>query len=150
MQRINHQRRATNRPRGAPRRRDDRRGTATVEFAFSASIVFFLFLAMVEVGRFHVVRHSMDQAVYMGARTGIVPGATAAEVEQVVADRLSAAGVVNATITVLPNTIDSTTREVTVTAAAPYDANSWATPKFFGGIDVIASITLDHENTAFD
>ncbi|MEO1498256.1 MAG: TadE family protein [Planctomycetota bacterium] len=133
-----------------PRRRpDDRRGTATVEFAFSASIVFFLFLAMIEVGRFHVVRHSMDQAVYMGARTGIVPGATAAEVEQIVEDRLDAAGVVNPTIVVTPNTIDDTTQAVTVTATASYDANSWAIPKFFGGLDVVAQITLDHENVAF-
>lgn len=137
------------RPRST-RRRDDRRGTATVEFAFSASIVFFLFLAMIEVGRFHVVRHSMDQAVYMGARTGIVPGATSAEVEQVVLDRLNAAGIVDTTIVVSPNAINTATREVTVTASAPFEQNSWATPKFFGAVDVVASITLDHENIAFD
>ncbi|TWT48678.1 TadE/TadG family type IV pilus assembly protein [Botrimarina hoheduenensis] len=128
----------------------DRRGTATVEFAFSASITFFLFLAMIEVGRFHVVRHSMDQAVYMGARTGIVPGATTAQVEQIVADRLRAAGVLGATIAVSPGVIDTTTRSVTVAATTPYDQNSWALPKFFGGLDVAASITLDHENVAFD
>ena len=75
-----------------PRRSEDRRGAATVEFALTSFIVFFLFMAMIEFARFHIVRHSMDQAVYMGARVGIVPGATSAEVDQTVRDRLTLAG----------------------------------------------------------
>ncbi|MEO0532011.1 MAG: TadE/TadG family type IV pilus assembly protein [Planctomycetota bacterium] len=130
-------------------RREDRRGTASVEFALSASIVFFLFLGMIEVSRFHTLRHSLDQAVYMGARTGIVPGATHAEVEQVVRDRLSSGGVINPTVTITPSVIDSSTTEVTVRASTSYDQNSWTLPKFFSGVDVWSEITLDHENTVF-
>ncbi|MEN0109675.1 MAG: TadE/TadG family type IV pilus assembly protein [Planctomycetota bacterium] len=125
-------------------------GTATVEFAFSASIVFMLFLAMIEVARFHIVRHSMDQAVYMGAREAIVPGRTAEQAETIVNDRLRAAGVVGSTVTIVPGVIDSTTESVTVRASADYEQNSWALPKFFGGMSVNAEITLDHENVAFD
>lgn len=127
-----------------------RTGTTTVEFAFCASIVFFLFLTMVEVTRFHVVRHSLDQAVYMGVRTGIVPGASAADINQVVNDRLAAAGVMGATVSVTPAVITTDTATVTVRASAPYNANSWTLPKFFDGVDVQSEITLDHENVAFN
>lgn len=127
-----------------------RRGAAAVEFAFSASIVFFLFLSMIEVTRFHVVRHSLDQAVYSGARVGIVPGATAAEVRTAVEDRLQSAGVVSPSITITPTVIDETTRTVTVAASADYAQNSWAMPKLFDGATIDAQITLDHENVAFD
>lgn len=130
-------------------RREDRRGTASVEFALCASIVFFLFLGMIEVSRFHILRHSIDQAVYMGARTGIVPGATFDEVDQVVRDRLRAGGVINPTVTITPNVLDSTTTEVTVRASTPYDENSWTLPKYFSGVTVWAELTLDHENIVF-
>jgi Flp pilus assembly protein TadG len=126
-----------------------RRGAAAVEFAFSASIVFFLFLAMIEVARFHVVRHSLDQAVYQGARTGIVPGATVTQVTDAVRNRLSIAGVINPTVTVTPAVITNATRTITVRAACSYAQNSWTLPKFFNGMDVVAEMTLDHENVAF-
>lgn len=127
-----------------------RRGVVAVEFAFCASIVFFFFLTMVEFARFHVVRHSLDQAVYAGARVGIVPGATAADVNQSVIDRLAMAGVLGATITITPPVIDAATRSVTVRVAAPYDENSWTLPKFFSDVNVVAEMTLDHENVAFN
>lgn len=132
-----------------PSRSEDRRGAATVEFALTSFIVFFLFMAMIEFARFHIVRHSMDQAVYMGARVGIVPGATSAEVDQTVRDRLTLAGITNANVSITPAVINDTTTSVTVNATAPFAQNSWATPKFFGGVDVVAEITLDHENIVF-
>ncbi|MGL4513648.1 MAG: TadE/TadG family type IV pilus assembly protein [Lacipirellulaceae bacterium] len=144
---MKRQRAQNDRPRN--RRGPLRRGAAAVEFAFSASIVFFLFLAMIEVARFHVVRHSLDQAVYQGARTGIVPGATAAQVTTAVADRLRVAGVISPTIVVTPAVITTGTRTVTVRASCNYGQNSWCTPKFFTGMDVTAEMTLDHENVAF-
>ena len=117
-----------------------RRGVVAVEFAFCASIVFFFFLTMIEVARFQIVRHSLDQAVYAGARVGIVPGATTAEVNQSVTDRLASAGVFGATITVTPPVINASTRSVTVRVTAPYDENSWTLPKFFANVDVVAEM----------
>lgn len=131
------------------RRGDSRRGAATVEFAFAASIVFFLFLSMIEVTRFYIVRHSMDQAVYSGARVAIVPGASAADAQTAVEDRLAAAGVQNPTVTITPSVITETTDAVTVRASVDYADNSWAVPKLFSGASVVAEITLDHENIAF-
>lgn len=131
-------------------RRRDRAGTATVEFSICASVVFFLFLGMIEVARFHIVRHSIDQAVYMGARAGIVPGATADQVDQIVRDRLQSAGVISPSVVVTPNLITADTTAVTVRVSTPYDQNSWALPKYFSGVDVVAEMTLDHENVAFN
>ncbi|QDT68350.1 TadE-like protein [Planctomycetes bacterium MalM25] len=141
--------RSTKRKTRRPRRSEDRRGAATVEFALTSFIVFFLFMTMIEFARFHIVRHSMDQAVYMGARVGIVPGATANEVDQTVRDRLTLAGISDATISISPAVITDATTSVTVNATAPFGQNSWATPKFFGGVNVVAEITLDHENIVF-
>ncbi|TWT95868.1 TadE-like protein [Botrimarina colliarenosi] len=127
-----------------------RAGVVTVEFAICAPIVFFFFLSMIEVSRFHVLRHSLDQAVYLGARVGIVPGATAAEVDQAVRDRLALAGVIDPTVTITPSVLNSATTTVTVRVEAPYEENSWTLPKLFSDIDVIAEMTLDHENVAFN
>ena len=131
------------------RRSTLRRGVATVEFAFSVSIVFMLFMGMIEVTRFHVVRHSLDQAVYAGARIGIVPGATASQVEASVTARLASAGVVNPTITVTPAIINSSTMAITVQASIDCAENSWTLPRFFENQTITAEITLDHENIAF-
>lgn len=121
-----------------------------MEFSLASFIVFMLFMGMIEIARFHIVRHSIDQAVYMGVRTGIVPGATAGEVEAAVQSRLAQAGVVSSTITITPNVIDSSTDEVTVRVSAPYEQNSWLTPQYFTGMTVDSEMTLDHENVAFD
>lgn len=137
--------RAARRPRPG-----DRAGAATVEFSLCAFIVFTLFLGMVEVARFHIVRHSIDQAVYVGARTAIVPGATAGEAEQAALDRLQAAGVIGPSVTITPNVITSETQAVTVRITAPYESNSWTLPRYFSGVDVAAEMTLDHENVAYN
>lgn len=131
-------------------RRRDRAGTSTVEFSLCAPIIFFMFLGMIEVSRFHVLRHSIDQAVYMGARTAIVPGATAGEVDTVVRERLQLAGVISPTVTITPSVITTDTQSVTVQVSAPYGDNSWSVPKYFIGVIVAAEMTLDHENVAFN
>lgn len=117
-----------------------RRGMATVEFAFTAPIVFFMFMAMIEVARFQVLRHSVDEAIYMGARASVVPGATAAVAEQTVRDRISAAGFSGETV----NITESVT-SVTVEATVPYDTNSWIAPQLFHGVSVTRELTLDRE-----
>ncbi len=117
-----------------------RRGMATVEFAFTAPIVFFMFMAAIEFARFQVLRHSVDEAIYMGARAGIVPGATSAEIDQTVRDRISAAGFLGETVTVT-----ETTTAVTIQASVPYDLNSWIAGDFFNGVDVARELTLDRE-----
>ncbi len=128
--------------------RTDRRGATTVEFALTASIVFLLFFGLVEFARFHAVRHSLDQAAYEGARAGIVPGATAAQVRARAESVLRATGIRNETITVLPADFSSNAPEVTVTVESSYADNSWAASKFFTGVVLSAQSTLDREDGA--
>ena len=126
----------------------DRHGAVTVEFAICCSVVFLLFFATLEMARFHVVRHTLDQASYEGARAGIIPGATAAHARAAAQAILSGGGIVNATVDVTPTTIDQTTTTVTVRVTTSFADNSWVTPKYFGGQSVIGETTLDHENVA--
>lgn len=117
-----------------------RRGMATVEFAFTAPIVFLMFMGAIEITRFQVLRHSVDEAIYMGARAGIVPGATSAEIDQTVRDRISAAGFTGESVTVTESPTN-----VTISASVPYDLNSWIAGDLFSEVDVTREITLDRE-----
>lgn len=126
----------------------DRKGAVTVEFALCSFIIFLLFLGLIEFARFHVVRHTLDQAAYEGARAGIIIGSTANDAETVAQQILSAGGIVSPTVSVTPSTIDDSTLEVTVQVQASYSANSWTMPKFFQGATITAETTLDHENVA--
>ena len=58
----------------------NRRGAAAVEFAMTAGLAFFFFFAALEFCRVSMMRHTVQNALYEGARIGIVPGATASDV----------------------------------------------------------------------
>jgi hypothetical protein len=58
-------------PLGARRRST---GQALVEFALVASLMFFLFFAIIEFGRFILYYHTLNNAVREGARYAIVHG----------------------------------------------------------------------------
>jgi Flp pilus assembly protein TadG len=122
-----------------------RRGATTVEFAVTAPIVFLFFFAAFEFSRMNMVRHTMDIAAYEGAREGITPGATTAEVTDRVEAMLAPVSVRQATVTVTPETIDATTREITVEVEVPIAPNSWITPRFLGNLRLRATSTLARE-----
>ena len=58
--------------------RRTRTAAVVVEFAICAPILFLFFFASLEFSRVNMIRQSVENAVYEGARRGIVPGATAA------------------------------------------------------------------------
>jgi Flp pilus assembly protein TadG len=62
-----------------PVRPQGRRGTAAVEFAMTAPLLFMMIYASVELGHANMVLNATEAACYEGARVGIVPGATADE-----------------------------------------------------------------------
>ena len=62
------------------RRARGRRGATLVEFAFVAPVFFLILLASIEFSRLNMMRHTAAHAAYEGARTALVPGATADEV----------------------------------------------------------------------
>ena len=128
-------------------RRRPRTAAVVTEFAICAPLLFLFFFASLEFSRVNMIRQSVENAVYEGARRGIVPGATAdncRDSAQVILNSISAR---DATITVAPSVITKDTPEVTVTVAIPVDSNSWVTPLFFAGKTITGSMTLRRERS---
>ena len=122
-----------------------RRGATAVEFAIVSPLVFLLFFAQLEFSRANLMRHSIQSAAYEGARRGIVPGATAADVEEAAQAILNAVSARNAEITISPAVIVHETRAVTVTVDLNLNQNSWGTAKFFRDRTLSSTVTLTRE-----
>lgn len=122
-----------------------RRGALTVEFALVAPLTFLVFFASFEFSRMNMVRHTVDIAAYEGARRGIVPGATAADVTARVNQVLGQVSIGNTQVTVTPATIDNRTPQVTVHVEADMDSNGFLAAKFASGMAVEAEATMARE-----
>jgi Flp pilus assembly protein TadG len=133
-------------PRLRSRRQPHSRTAAVVtEFAICAPLLFFFFFASLEFSRVNMIRQSVENAVYEGARRGIVPGATADACRasaQTVLNSISASG---ATINVSPSVITKDSPQVTVEVIVPVNNNSWVMPFFFEGRSISSSMTLNRE-----
>ncbi|HJS06582.1 MAG TPA: TadE family protein [Pirellulales bacterium] len=123
----------------------DRRGAALVEFALTASLLFLIVLTAVEFMRVNTIVNTSENAAYEGARTGIVPGATAADAIAAAQSTLNVIGTRNAVVSVEPETITSDTEEITVTVQVPLDDNSFIAPRFFLGKTLTKACTLSRE-----
>jgi Flp pilus assembly protein TadG len=95
-------------------RRPRRRGAAVVEMAMCMPILFLLLFGCYEFARTNMIRHAISAAAYEGARTGITPGATVADVEASAKFILSTVGVRTFDITVTPNPIALRSQRVDV------------------------------------
>ena len=93
-----------------------------------------------------MLRNTIENAAFEGARMGIIPGATASEAKTAAEDLVNSLQINDSTVTVSPTTIVASTEEVTVTVTAPMTmANHYVTPRFFLGKTLSASITLPRE-----
>ena len=125
-----------------------RRGTVTVEFALVMPILILFIIAGLEFSRVNMIRNTVINAAYEGARRGIVPGATAAECETAATDLLDLVDISGGTAVTSPSTIAPNTDSVTVTVAVPITtANAFVTPQFFFGKTISAEVTLPREVT---
>lgn len=122
-----------------------RRGATTIEFALCAPILFLFTFASMEFSRVNMIRQTVENAMYEGCRRGIVPGATAQEVENAAQAVLNAISTNNAQITVTPAVIDEDSPDITVAIVVPINENSWVVPFFFDGHSVTNSMTLRRE-----
>ena len=126
------------RARMANRRRWRRqRGAATVEFAITLPVVFLMFFSALEFGRMQTIRHTVQNAAYEGARTGVIPGVSDQQI------RASTAAVLDA-IQTRNSDIDITqgTETVSVTVRAPFRDQSWFAPIYFRNMDLVSTVTL--------
>jgi Flp pilus assembly protein TadG len=116
-----------------------------VEFAMTAPILMLLVGAAVEFSRANMIHSSIENAVYEGARGGIVPGATAADIEERCREVLKAALIRDATVRVQPDVITDATAEVLVTVVVPADTNSVIAPVFLRGKSLTRTCILPRE-----
>jgi len=126
-------------------RRRTRTAAVVVEFAICAPILFLFFFASLEFSRVNMIRQGVENAVYEGARRGIVPGATADDCRDSAQVILNSIAARDATITVAPPVITKNTSEVTVAVAVPVNSNSWVIPVFFNGKTIASHMTLQRE-----
>lgn len=123
-----------------------RSGATAVEFALVLPLLLLFVFGSLEFSRANMLRNTIENAAFEGARQGITPGATAGEAQAAAESLLTILRVNDSTVTVTPATIVPTTEFVTVTVTAPMTiANHYVLPKFFLGETLSASITLPRE-----
>ena len=123
----------------------NRSGVVATEFAITLPIVLLFFFAAFEVCRFSMLVHTVDNAVYEGARRGVIPGATAAECRAEAQQILATLGIRSANISVSPANITASTPQITVDITVPFGENSFVPAHFFQGAAVQRSLTMIRE-----
>ncbi len=122
-----------------------RPGAVMVEMAITSSLAFMFFFAALEFCRIGMIRHTVENALYEGARVGIVPGATPAQIQTVARSVLARIGITGAVIDVSPAVIDNSTREVSVRIRLPLDSGLFAPAKFFLGKSLDRTFVMQRE-----
>jgi Flp pilus assembly protein TadG len=119
--------------------------------AACAPLLFLLVFGMLEAGRAIMVQHLLTNAARDGARSAILEGTTAEEIESDLVDFLAQSSVPGATVTVSPDPLSTADigDPVSVTCHVGYDSVSWLpSSMYFGGVTLQATITMRRETTA--
>ncbi len=125
--------------------KQNRRGAVTVELALTIGMAFFFFFTALEFSRVSMLRHTVEHAVYEGARKGVVPGSTANEVETEVARVLRTVGIRRSETIVNPSEISLTTPDIEVTVKVPLEGNLYLPPVFFRDRTLERTIRMQRE-----
>jgi hypothetical protein len=126
-----------------------RRGSATVELAVVAPVIFLLIFAAVEFGRLLMAMHGLEEAAREGCRKAVLANSTATDVQDTVDTRLATFGISGYTLTTDPDPLSNACQfePVTVKIVVPYTGVSWLpTPRFLNSIQLNASCTLSQES----
>ena len=116
-------------------------GTALVEFAVVAPLIFLLFLGGLELTALNFARQTAGNASYEAARKMIIPGGTAAQAQAEGLRQMNMVGI-GAGATVV---ITSTTTSVTATVSVPASNVSWGLMRFSAGYTLRQTCTLTKE-----
>lgn len=131
--------------------RRNRRGAAAVEFAVVAPVLFLMVFGMIEYGRAVMVQQVMTNAAREGARSAVLDGATATDVETRVVDYLAGGGISSASadhVTIDPADPASAGfgDPVTVTVSIPFNQVSWlGTPMYLNNRSLTATAVMRRE-----
>jgi len=109
--------------------------------ALVSPIIFLMFLGAIELNNLNFIRNTAANAVYEGARAGMVSGGTSADSNSAVMAYLSKVGVHHGA------TINSSVsaQEVTVSVSIPMNLNSFGISRFTSGYNVMQQISLKRE-----
>ena len=135
--------------RAWPRNQGSRRGTAAVEFALVAPLIFLFFFGSVEFGRLIMIMHALDSAAREGCRVAVTWKATPQDVADTVSERLATFGITDYTLTLEPNSLSQVSRwaPISVRIEAAYTDLAWLpVPRFLQGITLSGSCTLPQES----
>ena len=138
MQSLPHARRQFAKP-------DSRKGAVAVEFAIVVPLLFLFFFAGFEFMRVAMVRHTVNNAVYEGARVGIIPGGTNAEIRAEATRILGTTGIDEFTLDVEPANITDATEDITVRVTVPLDRNTYVPAQYFLGEEMQRELTMRRE-----
>lgn len=131
------------------RKRNNRRGTAALEFAIAGPALLIVIFLSIEFSRLSMIRNLTQNACYEGARAGMVEGATADEITARVENVLRMLATRGAEITVNDGvTIDRTTETIKVNISVSMEANSFVLPWLYQGRFINSEIELRTEKYA--
>ena len=136
-------------------RRNNRRGTSAVEFAFIAPVFFLLVIGMIEFGRAMMVQQILTNAARQGARMATLDSTNNSSsptptsmVTSEVNSVLAAANVTGATTAISPSLPAAAGTDVSVTVSVPYMAVTWVpSPWFLSGATLSANCVMRRETT---
>lgn len=128
------------------KKRQNREGATSVEFALVAPVFFLLVFICVEFIRLNMIRNLTQDASYYAARTAMVPGATVEEARAEAERVLGFMFTQGAEIIINDGgALDREAREVTVEIRVPMKENSFLVPKFTSQVEFNSKATIRTE-----
>ncbi len=128
--------------------RANRSGTAAVEFAVVAPLLFAVVLGLIEFGRAIMVQQSLVSAARESSRVAVLAGTSKQDVIDRATASLSAAGISGFTITMNPDPPSGAAEgtAVTVTIKVSFNNVTWLpVPIYLGGKMLTASCVMRRE-----
>ena len=127
------------------RSKQNRRGTATVEFALCFPVLLAFVFAIIEYSRVMQIQNTLRLAAFEGARAGVSLDSTTTSVQNSVNTVLTALSVGNSQTTISPNPLAYTSQSISVTVTADPAQNAWLTWFVTAGNPISSTVTLDRE-----
>ena len=131
-------------------RSNTRRGAAAVEFAVIAPLMILFTFGLVEIGRMMLVKQTAIQATREGARMAVRPMAEDQEIHDRVNEELALLGITNATVEMVPASLENADPGSTVLVRVRIDLGSIScVPGFFdfAASEIVAESSMRREST---
>jgi Flp pilus assembly protein TadG len=123
----------------------NRRGALAVEMAFTIPIVLLIMFASVELTRYIMIRHTVQNAAYEASRAAMVPGGDHNSAIAKATKLCESIGIKNPGITVTPSVVDDTISEVRVDIVVGVDENFWMLNLLSADAEIKGQSSLNRE-----